>query len=151
MSVLLDTNILTRLSQGTHPMHAAARAATDGLRAVGRHPQIVPQVIYEFWAVATRPVAANGLGLTVLEAQSELARFRGLFPTLPETPDFLPEWERLGVAHDCKGKPAHDARLVAAMRVHGLTDLLTFNGADFARYPGITVLSPDSFLPTPSP
>lgn len=101
--------------------------------------------------MATRPVTSNGLGLTVSEARDELALFRGLFPTLAETPAFLSEWENLVVAFDCKGKPAHDARLVAAMRVYGVTDLLTFNGADFARYPGITILSPGTFLLTPPP
>jgi hypothetical protein len=40
------------------------------------------------------------------------------------------------------GKNAHDARLVAAMRVHGLTHLLTFNAQDFRRYPGINVVTP---------
>lgn len=45
-------------------------------------------------------------------------------------------------AYACQGKVAHDARYVAAMRAHGLTHLLTFNGADFARFPGITVLDP---------
>lgn len=48
MNVLLDTNILARLSQPRHPMHDAARAATGGLRAAGRTLWIVPQVVYEF-------------------------------------------------------------------------------------------------------
>ena len=50
------------------------------------------------------------------------------------------------------GKNAHDARLVAAMRVHGVTHLLTFNDQDFARYTGITVLTPAAvFAPPPTP
>jgi hypothetical protein len=44
------------------------------------------------------------------------------------------------------GKNAHDARLVAAMHIHRLGQLLTFNCADFHRFPGITVLSPDQVL-----
>jgi hypothetical protein len=44
------------------------------------------------------------------------------------------------------GKNAHDARLVAAMNVHGLTQLLTFNNQDFQRYPGISVVTPDDVL-----
>ena len=32
-----------------------------------------------------------------------------------------------------------------------LTDLLTFNAADFARYPGIAVISPAAFITAPSP
>jgi hypothetical protein len=40
----------------------------------------------------------------------------------------------------------HDARLVAAMHVHGVTHLLTLNVRDFARYPGITVVHPQTLL-----
>ena len=39
-----------------------------------------------------------------------------------------------------------DARLVAAIRVHGVNQLLTFNVGDFRRYIGIAVLSPDDVL-----
>jgi predicted nucleic acid-binding protein len=47
-----------------------------------------------------------------------------------------------------RGKNAHDARLVAAMLVHGLTHVLTFNGKDFARFGEIAVIPPDG-LPSP--
>ena len=40
------------------------------------------------------------------------------------------------------GVQVHDARLVAAMRVHGLDRLLTLNVADFSRYPGIVAVHP---------
>jgi predicted nucleic acid-binding protein len=39
------------------------------------------------------------------------------------------------------GTKVHDARLVAAMNVHGIERILTFNTGDFARY-GIEVLLP---------
>jgi predicted nucleic acid-binding protein len=34
------------------------------------------------------------------------------------------------------------ARLIASMKVYGITHLLTFNLSDFARYPDITVVTP---------
>jgi hypothetical protein len=40
------------------------------------------------------------------------------------------------------GVAVHDARLVAAMRAHGVYHILTLNDADFARYPGITAMNP---------
>ena len=46
--------------------------------------------------------------------------------------------------HPVSGKQAYDARLVAAMKVHKVTHLLTFNSEDFKRYEGITVVSPSS-------
>jgi hypothetical protein len=36
----------------------------------------------------------------------------------------------------------HDARIVAAMNVHGVTHPLTLNGADFRRFRSITVQHP---------
>ncbi|MEX0641079.1 MAG: hypothetical protein WD468_00180 [Pirellulales bacterium] len=45
---------------------------------------------------------------------------------------------------DVKGKPAHDARLVAAMTRHSITHILTFNVDDFRRFSGIEVLQPQT-------
>lgn len=42
--------------------------------------------------------------------------------------------------YSVSGKNAHDARLVAAMRVHGIDSILTFNAQDFVRYTEIRVL-----------
>jgi hypothetical protein len=38
--------------------------------------------------------------------------------------------------------------MVAAMRVHGIANLLTLNAKDFRRLSGITVLAPDDVLAT---
>jgi hypothetical protein len=46
--------------------------------------------------------------------------------------------------HGVCGKKAHDTRLVAAMLVHGVKHILTFNVGDFARYPNVVVLDPIS-------
>lgn len=62
------------------------------------------------------------------------------------TDAILPEWERLVVQYRVSGKQAHDARLVAAMRVHNLTHLLTFNTGDFKRFTAITAINPQSIL-----
>ncbi len=40
------------------------------------------------------------------------------------------------------GTKVHDARLVAAMHVHRVTHLLTFNEQDFVRYDDIQVVHP---------
>jgi hypothetical protein len=44
-----------------------------------------------------------------------------MFLLLPDTPAIYPAWEALVIQHKVSGKPAHDARLVAAMQVHGLS------------------------------
>ena len=68
--VLVDTNVLLRLAQPTSPQHAPAQAALMALDSAGLELCLVPQVLYEYWAVATRPPSANGLGLSVPEADA---------------------------------------------------------------------------------
>jgi len=41
------------------------------------------------------------------------------------------------------GRQVFNARLVAVMVMHGVEDLLTFNGSHFARYREITVHTPE--------
>jgi hypothetical protein len=127
-------------------MHRAAIDSTDLLRQTGERLCLVPQNLYEFWVVATRPFVQNGPGMSVQEAEAELTKFRRLFVILDDTPDILPEWERLVMHYGVIGKNAHDARLVAAMTVHAVDRLLTFNSRDFQRYQGITVVTPDDIL-----
>jgi predicted nucleic acid-binding protein len=74
---------------------------------------------------------------------SELARLKSMFLLLPETPAIYPVWEALVIQHQVSGKPAHDARLVAAMQAHNLTAILTFDKTGFSRYPGIKVVHPE--------
>ena len=52
------------------------------------------------------------------------------------------EWKRLIVSYSVRGAQVYDARITAAMNVYGITHLLTFNGSDFKRFRGITILEP---------
>jgi len=144
MRILVDSNLILRLVQPAHQHHEAARTAVENVRIRNDDLCIVPQVIYEFWVVATRPVAENsGLGMTGAQAQHELGAIRKFFTFLDDEPGIFDEWYRLVIQYNVQGKPAHDARFVAAMRRRGITHILTFNASDFRRYSEITVLSPD--------
>ncbi|HTU22405.1 MAG TPA: PIN domain-containing protein [Gemmataceae bacterium] len=149
MSILLDTNILGRAAQTGHSMHRLALDAMAELRRQGETLCLVPQNIYEFWAVCTRPTAQNGLGMSPAEAQAELTRLKSLFTILDDTPAIFPQWEQLVMQHQVRGKNAHDARLVAAMMVHGLSRILTFNVGDFQRYQTLTALDPQQVVAPP--
>lgn len=140
--ILVDTNILARSAQPSHPMRQTALAAGDALKRQGEALCLVPQVIYEFWTLCTRPSELNGLGMSVTEARANLDHLLPLFTFLPDVPAIFGEWERLVVEKDVKGKSSHDARLVAAMHVHGIPCILTFNTPDFQRYSDIRVLDP---------
>jgi predicted nucleic acid-binding protein len=141
MAVLVDTNILLRMLQ-PHTAHATiANRALDALHARNEELHIASQNLVEFCTVATRPLTANGLGFSVDRAMDELRTLKQLFTLLPELP-LQNEWERLVTTYCVSGKSCHDARLVAAMTVHGTRSILTFNVQDFIRYADITVLDP---------
>lgn len=143
MSYLLDTNILGRLVQKAHLMHSGTVAAVRKLRRDKETLCILPQNLIEFWVVATRPTASNGLGLTPDEAIKEVRKFKRLFSLRLDSPSIYAKWERLVKQHKVMGKPGHDARLVAAMLTHGITHLLTYNTGDFKRYGDlITIIDP---------
>jgi predicted nucleic acid-binding protein len=149
MNILLDTNILSRMAQPGHAQYQIAFDAVAALQLRGDVPYLVPQVLYEFWVIATRPTAVNGLGLTVPVVTSEINRLKSIYLLVPEPFSVFNEWERLVTTHQVIGKNAHDARLVATMTVHGTTHLLTFNTRDFARYSGIVVLDPFAIAGAP--
>jgi len=80
-----------------------------------------------------------------------VARIKRVFRFLPDSLKLFDEWERLVVAHLCHGRVSYVARLVAAMRTHGITRLLTLNTADFARFPGLTLIDPTAGSPPAPP
>jgi predicted nucleic acid-binding protein len=91
MAVLLDTNILLRLMNPQAPQAVIAERALNALRARSEELQISAQNLVEFWAVATRPVTENGLGLVVEQAIFEMSALKSLFVVLPEIP-LQSEW-----------------------------------------------------------
>ena len=143
MLYLLDSNILLRLFHRSDPSHSLVRQALSRLRARGDRFCCTSQILGEFWNVCTRPGAARGgFGLAVAETDRRLRLIERFYQVLPDTPAVHAEWRRLLVAHSVLGVQVHDTRIVAAMNVYGLTHLLTFNGADFARLARITAQHP---------
>jgi predicted nucleic acid-binding protein len=145
MLYLADSNFLLRLFHRSDPLHGLVRNAARALRSRGDRLCFTSQVLGEFWNVCTRPVTARGgFGLTVAETDRRVRRVERRFILLPDSPAVHQEWRGLLVTHAVTGVQVHDTRLVAAMRVYGLTHLLTFNTADFGRFPGITAIHPQS-------
>lgn len=146
MDVVADTNILIRSVHRKAPTHHEALHALRVLRERGDQVWVLAQNLYEFWSVATRPIENNGLGLTPTQAEKITSRIEELCGVLRDSPGIYDVWRQLVVNHAVSGKKAHDARLVAAMRVHGVTHILTFNVEDFARYWEIQALHPGQVL-----
>lgn len=143
MAYLLDTNILLRWVQTSAPEHVAATQAMTRLLSQNEQLYLCPQNLIEFWNVVTRPIRANGLGLSIVRADKEVSLLEGLFTVLPDTPAIYAEWRRLAFSYSVKGKQVHDARIASVMPVHGVSHLLTFNGDDFKRFAHITPVHPN--------
>jgi len=78
--ILSDTNILLRGAEPTHSMHRQALDAQAELRRLGEQPCLVMQNLVEFRTVATRPRNVNGLGMSQIEVNNEIARLKTLYP-----------------------------------------------------------------------
>ena len=130
---LVDVNLLLRTKQRHHPLYPVAAAAIARLLTEGARLVIVPQTLYEFWVVCTRPAGENGLGLTPEETEHEIANVRSLFALLPDEALMVDIWLDIVTRYQIKGRQAHDARLLASMRVHNIHNLLTFDEG-FRRY-----------------
>lgn len=145
MKILLDSNILLRLSQPGHPHEAESVESADLLQ----HHHVcvvVPQTIYEYWVVATRPTEVNGLGFDPAFAAEERDRFLELFPLLRDERSVYELWRQLVEDYHIKGVRAHDARYVAALKRHRMSHLLSFNERHFRTFEEVVVLTPSQVV-----
>jgi predicted nucleic acid-binding protein len=146
VAYLIDTSVLGRLANTADSFYAVATRAVVELHRGGEALHVTPQNLIEFRSVATRPVAANGLGLSPEDAEAKAGAFEVAFPLLADTPAVFPAWKTLVAALCVVGKQVHDARLVAVCHIYGVTHLLTFNTRHFARMAaygsGVRVVDP---------
>jgi predicted nucleic acid-binding protein len=144
---MVDTNIFCRMALPNHPQNAVAVEAVWKLRFDGAALVVCPQVLYEIWAVATRPLSANGLGMTDERAFEELDFIEKEFHVIEgESPMVKIVWRDFIRRHTARGKQAHDAHLAATLFTNRIDKLLTFNADDFRRYTEITVRTPAEAL-----
>lgn len=143
MRFLIDTNILLRSVQPSHPIHLLAVRAVETLLSRGEPLAVAVQNMAEFWNAATRPVVHNGLGFTIEEAQQELARLERYFQVLSENAASYTTWKTLVINNRINGVQVHDARLVAVMKTYVIPQILTFNVADFARFSDVEAVHPE--------
>jgi len=116
---LLDTNVLLRLYQPNSPEFSSIRRAVNSLHRANAALYYLSQNIVEFWNVSTRPVAQNGYGLSPAETDEVAKQIEKAFILLPDVEAIHHEWRRLVFAYGVSGTKVHDARIVAAMMVHG--------------------------------
>lgn len=146
-SCLVDTNILLRITRRSDPQHKLVDTALARLAGQGTTLYYTHQNIAELWNAMTRPMGRNGLGLSIAETEREVRAIESGMVILPDKEAVYREWRRIVVVYSVSGVQVHDARLAAAMYVHGVSHILTLNVADFSRFDGLTALHPDSVKP----
>jgi predicted nucleic acid-binding protein len=143
--IAVDTNVFVAAIQTFNSvLRTTARHSIKSLFRQGEQLCCFPQNLVEFWNVATRPVTGNGLGLLPEQAARFVDRFQTIVQLLPETQDIFPAWRTLVLQYRVAGINVHDARIAAAMIVHRVSRILTFDVDDFKRYTQIAVIDPNS-------
>lgn len=144
MRVLVDTNVFARFADSEDARHAQVTEAVRKLRGENAVLGYTPQVRREFWNIATRPKAANGLGWEPELAGSVLHVAEEAFIFWDDVPGIAAVWWRLVSSNSVHGVQVHDANHAAAAMVHGASHVLTLDVKDFDRYArfGLTPFSP---------
>lgn len=143
-SCLVDTNILLRMTRRSDPQHEIVNRAIFRLASDSTSLCYTHQNIAELWNAMTRPVARNGLGLSVADAEREVRAIESGMTFLADGESVYREWRRIIVQHSITGVQVHDARLAAVMYVYGISHVLTLNVADFSRFSGLNALHPSA-------
>ena len=124
MLVLADTNILLRRIHRAHPDHRLTRDAITYINERGDVFCVMAQNLVECWAACTSPFDNNGLSLFIDQATKVLSRIESSVERLSDADAVYAEWRNLVATYRLSGEHSHVARLVAAMKIHGLTPIL---------------------------
>ena len=138
--ILLDTNIVLRSKQKGSSHYNEVTRNLIALAESDEELIICPQIVYEFYVVATRPIENNGLGLSSKIANTEIENLLETYRMLTENDQVFYNWQKLITAHNVIGKNAHDARIVAFMVSNDIIKLYTLNKKDFERFGSVIKL-----------
>jgi predicted nucleic acid-binding protein len=141
---LVDSNVLLRWVKPGHSEYAIIVSATDAILRNDGVLCYTSQNVADFRNACTRPADRNGYGLSPQNTDRRARLFEEKLRLLPDNLAIHEVWRKILVTHSISGVQVHDARLVAAMSVHGVKRLLTFNDRDFARYTDIEAVHPRS-------
>ena len=101
VSCLVDTNILLRIARSSDPQHKLVDSALAKLALAGATLHFTHQNIAELWNAMTRPIARNGFGLTVIEAERQVRAIETGMILLPDNEAVYQEWRRSGAGLSC--------------------------------------------------
>lgn len=138
----VDTNVLVAATDTSRGSHPAAFALWEYAGRSGILLALSGQVLRKYAVVATRPVAANGLGLAVDDAMANMEAFHLRAEFLPETEKAWTLWQELVLRHGTAGKRLHDVNIVATLLSAGIRCLVTDSVSDFEAFADSECLTP---------
>jgi len=127
---LIDTNVLIYSTVSGNPWHQEARDWLTALHEAGVTLCVTPQILRECLVVMTRGTVFE-TDFTMDEVLTVLQALLQTLHVLDETTAVASALRELLRRYPVRGKRIHDANLVAAMQVHGITRLVTYNREDF--------------------
>ena len=125
---LLDSNILLRWVKPDHNDYPLVVSAIEAILRRDGELCYTSQNVGEFWNTCTRPIDRNGYALSPEETDRRAKFFEEKLRLLPDSLAVHEEWRKLLVTYGVSGVQVHDARLAAAMRVHGVKRILSMTG-----------------------
>lgn len=141
--ILINANVVARLLDPGDAQHQEAVDSIAALHQKGEPLRICAQTIEELYAIATR--SRQGLGLTPVQALTEISAVKARFDMLPEIP-LHAKWLELTSKYLPTNRLVFDARMVAAAVLGECTAILTFNTSDFSRFSEVPALHPRNVL-----
>ena len=140
MTATIDANTLVYIANDADPSHLPANEALNTLRQSGELLVLFPPVLVAFLRVATHP--------NVFPRPLTLAAAFAVARRLLDQPFVSFAWagdtcldllEEVSRAPNARGKLIHDAEIVALMREHGVSKILTAD-RDFLKFDGIEAI-----------
>jgi predicted nucleic acid-binding protein len=132
--ILLDTNIILRSKQSSSLHYKEVTEKLIGFVKSKETLIVCPQIIYEFYVVATHPEKNNGFGLSAENANNEIENILETYTFLDNGVGMFQLWMKLIKQYNIIGKKAHDTRLVAFMQSNNIEKLYTLNKPDFVKF-----------------
>lgn len=139
---IIDANILVYAMAADAPQYAASRALLDVARddpATALY--VTSQILCEFYSVVINPRRVAQARSTV-DALYAITGFLAFLHVLPIPARAVESWMDLLRRRPVTGADVFDLQLVATMLANGVSRIYTFNGADFAAFPELAVITP---------
>jgi uncharacterized protein len=138
---IVDTNVLVYALDTAAPQHNAARTLLETARVDIATLYVTSQILCEFYSVMTNPrrVAQPRTADEAMSVLSDALTFLHVLPIPASTIDRL-----LGLLRrrSVMGSNVFDLHIIAAIQANGIGTIYTFNVADFAIFPELSIVTP---------